>query len=257
MDLLSGIISVIPTIGTIIGQLLGAFSVEDGYVAFRVHRTGRNMLSDGQNAGGDAIFYCDNGQYNVFNTSTEAPIAVGFPAIGDQGPTTYIVQPTNVWPLNTDFQKSAENDSSQIMLSAGTCKVKQTAQSTTMESQISTSAYRVPVGDGSKHGLSSYINVQVDPETIQLSPNNCTIDSIQAVSVASAGDTKIALNDFSQISGTPPYTVTLPCQLGKDSPVDLNLVATISVPVSALLTMECADAQLIKRLRAAPCLNRR
>ncbi|HAH61147.1 MAG TPA: hypothetical protein DCL73_03520 [Treponema sp.] len=262
MDLLNGIISVIPTIGTIVGQLLGALTVEDGYIAFHVHRTGKNLLSDGENTGGDAVFYCDNGQYKVFNTSTSAPIAVGFPAMGDQGPTTYIVKPTNIWPLNTDFKQAAQNDSSELLLAAGTCQVKHLTKddaeaNSAMESQISTSAYRVPVGDGQQHGLSSYVNVQVNPDTIQLTPNNCTIDSIQSVSIASAGDMKMSLSDMSQISGDPPYSLALPCQLTKDNPVDMNLVATISLPVSTLKTVECADEQLIRRLRAARCLNRR
>jgi hypothetical protein len=103
--------------------------------------------------------------------------------------------------------------------------------------------------------LNGIISVIPTIGAIQLTPNNCTIDFIQSVSVASAGDMKMSISDMLQISGDPPYTLVLPCQFMKDNPVDLNLVATISLPVFDLQTAGCADEQLIRRLREVCCLE--
>ena len=150
--------SVLPTIGTVVGSLLGANKIEDGVVEFF-----HSAPANGQQ-GFSSTFYCEDGKYNLFNQSAnkEDIVAMTFPAHGQIGDETILVPGRGEFDVTPFFQDNALHDNSQFELTACTAQQQNDQQASVT---ISASGKQVPVS-GQRQDIGTYLAVQVEPQQI-------------------------------------------------------------------------------------------
>lgn len=253
--------SVLPTIGTVVGSLLGANKIEDGVV----HFAHRNVVGADQSFSSD--FYCEDGKYYLFNQSTKSDdvIAMTFPARGQIGAETVLVPGRQSFDVTPMFEDNARDDNSQFELTACSAS-QQVTQGRTAARQapgikISSSGKEIPVG-GEKKAIGTYLDVQIEPEQITVLPKNgVSIDSLPMVFVQSGGETGMRVMDV--VGEGDAAVVQLPQPLAQNDLVAVDVVANVNTQsLSHMLKLQANDKRLMavddetaKRIQNAPKLN--
>ncbi len=247
--------SILPTIGDIVGSLIGVTCIEDG-VLYYAHKG-----LDGADPEFASLFYLDEGQYCLYNQSpkTSDVVAMSFPTVGQRGGETLLVPGRQSWDVTAMFQKHAQLEDCDFELSA--CSISQKANAQGQGGvQISTSAYEVPLN--AKRALGSYMDITVQSQQVLVTPKQgCQIQSLPLLYIQGSGDTGIRVVDAPAQNGE--VTVQLPQPLQSGTLVTAEIMASMSqqstqkmlqAQVTRAKQVAMSDA-LAGRLKSAPRLN--
>lgn len=252
--------TILPTIGTVIGKLIGVKSIEDGVI----HFSHQNLR--GAQQGFSSQIYCENGEYYLFNQSTSSDdvVTMTFPARGQTGAESVMVPGRQSFNVTPFFSENAAHDNSKFELTA--CAASQNVQGIGDEQQsgikISASGYGIPVG-GQKQSIGSYIDVKVDEQQITVYPKaGLQLQNLPLLTVCGSGDTDMRVND---VNGEPQaMVVQLPQPLQPQDQVRVDVVANVQPTISLMelpgrkkyahLFTE-VDDDTAERIRKAPKLN--
>lgn len=251
--------SILPTIGNVVGSLLGVNKIEDGVVQY-VHG---NVLGADQEF--SSVFYKENDGYYLYNQSPKADdtVAMTFPARGQIGAETILVSGRQSFDVTSMFKENADKDNVQFELTAcSAAGVKRSGKSAQEQGvKISSSGKEIPVG-GEKQSIGSFFEVQVGTQEVTVLPKNgIAINSLPIVSVQSGGETGMRIMD---IEGEGDVAkVQLPQPLVKDELVSVEVVADVSTQsMSVLLKLQenderinIVDDAMAQRIQDAPKLN--
>lgn len=216
--------TLVPTIGSIVGQLLNAKSIEDGVVSYRFSRGANELGEDGST---DATFVHDGDDYALFNQSTKAAdtVTMAFPATSTIGPQTLIVPGRTCANVTQLFKDNAEMDNCAFALTAGGNDAT-TAQDGNPTVKISCSGKNIPVGDGKRHTIGSYLDVQVDTGSVTIYPKTVSLASLPMVSVRGTGETTAQILNASGQSGSLA-TVNFPSPFSAGELVEVEIMANV------------------------------
>lgn len=261
MDWGSLITTVLPTIGNIVGGLLGANKIEDGVIYYE-HK---GVL--GAQQGFSSQFYCEDGNYYLFNQSTSENdiVSMTFPARGQVGAETVMVPGRQSFDITPMFEENALQDSTHFELTA--CTAGQVRESMGAQQQgikISSAGQGVQVG-GQKQSIGSYLDVQVQQNQVTIYPKNgFQLQNLPMVQVQGSGDTGMRVID---ISGQDPQAITvqLPQPLLPEDQVTVEVVANVQKQQRSVQEMVLeqkyahllrkVDDHTVRRIQDAPRRN--
>lgn len=257
MDWGSLISSVLPTIGTVVGGLLGVNSIEEGVVTF-VHRPASDNSQDFA-----STFYKEDEHYYLFNQSPQERdvVTISFPTRGNIGADTAIIPGRQSFDVTGYFRENGQQDSTQFELTAATAAQSQDVQGQSCI-QLCSSGKDIPVG-GQKQSIGAYLEAQVSQTQVQIFPKNgVQLQSLPMVFVQGSGDTGVRVMDAK--GEAQQIVVPLPQPLMKDDVVQVEVQAQVQTQVSlqdmiqgqkyAPLIKEVDEATAL-RVAKAPRLN--
>ncbi|MDR0912392.1 MAG: hypothetical protein LBM96_07330 [Methanobrevibacter sp.] len=251
--------TVVPTIGKVVGGLLGINSIEEGVIEFKFNN------AQGEDEDFSSIFCVHDGIYKLFNQSglESDVVTISFPSIGSFGTETIAVPGGISFELNPLFNRNANQDSTKFELIGSSTK----AQANGGGVQISCSGREIPVGDGKSYPIGSYLSAQVEQNQITISsdPDNQGIISLPMASVNSSGDTSIILHDI-PVTSNKEVQIPLPEPLNEGDHVAVGVTANVDsesffshqkklLERSNDLNLTVADKDFIDAVKKAPRLN--
>ncbi|MEG1952678.1 MAG: hypothetical protein RR115_00400 [Hydrogenoanaerobacterium sp.] len=247
--------TLLPTVGTVIGQLLGNKSANDGVLCYMFTQTGQNEEPDA------GYFFAEDGDYYFLNCSKGAGkrVSITFPAImPNLGPETVLVNGNGGRAkVTAAFSKTASSDNSHIEITAGGGSTVSADLGADDSFQVACSGNRVPV-DGNFHDIGSYLQVALNGSNITLKGIESKIKSIASLSVKGSGDTETRLMNAPPQAETEVF-LSLPEPLPDNSLVDIKFVGKISAGANAVRAcqaeMSVASDALIEQVKNAPRLN--
>jgi hypothetical protein len=253
MGWFSSIMSVLPTVGGIVGQLIGATSVGNGVVSYRLR------AKDGSNDEGcEAIFFREKEHYKVYNSShlDSDTISLSLSTKNGAPAENLLIPGTCKFPLDGMFKNAAKEDSTGLEVSAGVA-VKTGANSNAVK--LTASALGIPVGDKKEHQVGSFLLVSLDVDKMTISAPGYVINDIPSVLLQAEGDMRIKMFDITGTAGEP-ITIGLPSKLIDGDVVAIDIAVHIaSLNASQKLwdksKFEKADKTFLDELRNAPRLN--
>ncbi len=253
--------AIMPTIGNVVGSLLGSNTIEDGVIEY-VHN---EVVGADQEF--SSVFFKKGDDYYLFNQSPqeEDTVAMTFPACGQIGAETILVPGRVSFNVTPMFKQNADKDNVQFELTACSASnvegIGEPAQK--QKITISSSGKQIPVG-GEKQSIGTYFEVQVGTQEVTILPKSgVSITSLPMVSVQSSGQTGMRMMD---VKGEGDVAkVQLPQTLVQDELVSVEVIADVEKScLSAMIKQQANDERMIlvddataQRIRNAPRLNRR
>lgn len=251
--------SILPTIGNVVGSLLGAAKIEDGVIQY-VHN---NLVGADQEF--SSVFYKENDNFYLYNQSprSDDTVAMTFPARGQIGAETILVPGRQSFDVTSMFKENAEKDNVQFELTACNATAAKSFGKSAQEPgiMISSSGKEIPVG-GQKQSIGSFFEVQVGTQEITVLPKNGVfINSLPMISVQRGGDTGMRVMNVQ--GGGEEATVQLPEPLAENELVSVEIVADVGKQsMSAMLKlqenderMSAVDDAMVQKIKNAPKLN--
>jgi len=254
--------TVLPTIGTVVGQLLGVKSIEDGVVTYQFSPE----AAAGANAETQASFAYEDGDYYLFNQSVNSGniVTISFPSKANIGPQTIMIPGRTSFKITQLFKDNADMDNSSFELTAGGGAEAPADGKLSDKSsiKISSSGYNIPVGDGAEHSIGAYLSVKVDEGSVTIIPKAVSLQSLPLVAVHGSGDTTVRVMDAGGQSGTQA-TVAFPEPFIKGDQVNVEVMANVSGLTSDRLMKDQEHSGLLssisdeqwQRLQGAKRLN--
>ncbi len=248
--------TVLPTVGTIVGSLLGVESIEDGVYAFDFKGI------SGVDQDFSSVFYKDDdGDYCLFNQSPNQgdTVSISFPSRGNIGSETVIIPGRQSFEVGQMFHDNAQNDLSKFELSGSS----QGAQNNgTKGVEISCSGHEIPV-DGQKYAIGSYCQAQVNPQQIVISPKgNVNFDSLSMLSVQGSGDTGMKILDVPVKSQQAQIILPQPLKQGDNVNIELSANVASQSSLDNIIEIQKSDKRfktpnpdVISRIKNAPRIN--
>lgn len=252
--------SVLPTIGTVVGSLLGANKIEDGVVQYN------HDSVVGSSEGFTSAFCNEKGKYYLFNQSTQTDdtVAMTFPARGQIGSETILIPGRQAFDVTSLFKENADNDNVQFELTACSASQQNKSSSGSQTQQgikIASSGRQIPVG-GEKQSIGTYFEAKAETQQITILPKNgVTINSLPMVTVQSGGETSMRIMDASG-DGTSAV-IQLPQPLVQNELISVEVLADVSTQsIPEMLKLQENDERMIQvddamaqRINNAPKLN--
>lgn len=247
--------SILPTIGTVVGSLLGTNKIEDGVIYYSYQNV------KGADKDFSSVFYKEGQDYYLFNQSTKAAdqVTISFPRKETAGAETIIVPGHQSFRITPLFEENAQNDNSVFELSASSQETVTIDGAEKSYVKICSSGMDIPV-NGQKQQIGTYLDAYIEPQQITITPrNNVQLQSLPLLTVQASGDTQMRILEAS--GDKDEIVVPLPQPLIKDDIISLDVIANVEQNNSMLEEqmssglMNPLDASTIERLRSAPRLN--
>ncbi len=261
MSFTSFMSSILPTIGTVVGALLGANSVEDGvlYYAFR------NPNSDSEQVGG-AVFSCTDGEYTLYNPSVDPEDAISISFLGRSGgpqcsSESYVIPGFHSMGVNALFQTYADNDNSKFELASSVANPTAVTGADNNSyvqmavSQKGITAEETP--DTTK--LGSYLTVALGVEQIAITgTGSMALSSVSNLEIKGSGDTAYRFSNMDAVDGVVTIDMPEPLLSGDACEVEisgvLSCVSTLSINHNNSIIKKM-DEGYHAAIMAAPRLN--
>lgn len=248
--------SVLPTIGNIVGELLGVQKIEDGVLSYSFSNV------EGASSEFSSTFYVDQDGYHIFNQSPNENdiVTMTFPGRGNIGAESIILPGRQAFNVTPFFHANAAADNCQFELT-GCSLASNAVKGQNSGIKISTSAKNVQVG-GQQQSLGAYMDVKVEPQKVTVMPRSgISIDSLAMMSLQSGGQSGMRVLDVSGQEGE--VTVNLPEPLIDNDGISIEVTANMSQnSISAMLERQAerlalfeVKDDLAERIKNAPKLN--
>lgn len=193
MDWKAIIGTVVPTVGSIVGKLLGMNGIKGEDCAV-VYKFASNPGTD-DDSGCEASFVKRNGKICLFNKSNDenSIVTLSIPKVGDIEPQTILVEAGVALQLEEIFQNCANYDSTRLMIS-GTDK--KAIMSDSQDSfHACASGANVPVDGKTSVKIGTYLNVVCSPEKAVFTSANHIINKLRAVNFHGSNDQRLRMLD--------------------------------------------------------------
>ena len=253
--------TVLPTIGTIVGQLLGVKSIEEGVISYRFFKEGELEGTTGEFS---STFFKEGDKYYLFNQSPhfDDQITLSFPSRENFGTESLTIPGTKTLEVTNMFMENARADNCKFELTGCAAPSTMDMSGSSPAIKISTSAKEIPVGDGEKHDLGSYLQVQVNADKVTVYSKISNIASLPLISIKGSGDSSFRLMDIGGQSGNQ-VDVYLPEPFMKGGLATVEVVANIgSENMMKMLEIQnekysfiALSEDKIERIKNAPKLN--
>lgn len=257
---IESIISIIPTIGNIVGSLLSTIFTEDGNSPLKKY-----SIRVGSSPTDEIDFIVENKTIKVANR-TVGEVCLSFPAQNGNDGDVMIIPSCNKADVGELFSAYAENDINEFTLTVENPSSKKSILSADKNLISISSSGMVPIGGDTKW-IGTYISAKIADSNITLSmPSSYSIKKVILLSVQ-----PMEGNEVSQVCNlsldNPTNTVTIPLSQtlidGKEVHVGVTLGCTSNNQVQMMkennkkYNVQALTGEEMERLANAVCVNRK
>lgn len=254
----SAIGTIMPTVGTIIGKLLGVSS-SDGALLYRFHNEANGSC--------EASIVKKNGHIVLWNRSEDenAVLTLSLPKVGTLEPQTFTLPQDGSIELDSIFQDCANHDSTKLMITASNSggALASGIDGANEQFHICAAASDVRADGNTATRLGSYLTVVCSPDRAIFTSANHQIINISVANFQGRNDQRIKVMDIPAVSdnsGTVvevdfPSTFPEGTTLDIDVEVEMGGLTNILEEQKAWCKIQKLSAEEINTLKNIPIIH--
>lgn len=270
MSFTSVLSSILPTIGTVLGALLGADSVEKGVLYYALQNP--NKLA-GNSTDSGAYFLNDNGEIKLYNPAPleSEGISISFLGRRKEGEKiqysseSFVLPGFNVMSMNSVFKNYASLDNSKFELAAAVADDEMTEganSSSRIQMAVTQMGIQASETNPTEASLGSYLKIILGAENATITGNQTmALDTISSLVIKGSGDTAYRFANIQAVDGAVTVSLPEPLLDGDLCEVDISgVLAYDSAQLKALysrrgIALEKLTLDQHNAIIAAPKLN--
>lgn len=242
MGFVSFMVSVLPTVGKVVGALINAFCVNHGVLYYSF----KSPNASGENGDeGGAVFLREDGQYKLYNSNLLENQVISISFLGRENSGTeaqcaaesYALPGRSTLVMNDLFKTYADNDNSRFEL-ASTVDDGQTSGENDGSCYVQMTALQkgvVVAKEPETARLGSYLGIKLGVDSVVISGSDTApLDSVVSLSIKGSGDTTYKLRNMTASSNQ--VTVSLPEPLLEGDACEIEIAGVLKTASATSLS---------------------